>query len=775
MRSALITVVPRAVVMFRALWVVNAAVAIVASAATDRLTIGQGAVALVTMLWVALAIVMTQRSSRPPTRLAVADLALFAVLLVAAPLLLPASLVGDSTSWIGTGASISVLIAGWLLSVAGALGATAVITTAYLTGVTIIGRESLTADHFTTAVQLLLQGSLGIASIAVIRASTRRAEDALQRRVATEHADYVHDSVVARTLEQQSTLHDEVQHIFWLIGGGYLGGQAARARERAAAATASLRDLIAGRNPPDRRGALLDRIRAVAKAATVNVDLTLAETSAHQRPPAGAGHIPAVVADAVVRATREALANVTHANVDRASVRAEHSPSSVNVVIRDHGIGFDPTAPTDGQGVRDSIQAAMSQIGGSATIDSAPGRGTMWTLRWTGGTRLAPSTAVRQAAAGTYRSGFLSVFVIIAAGFHLFALYHLLTRDQDYRSGGLALMSWLAITLAAVALMGGIDRAWMTPGIARLALGTVVLASVAVGVACQPWGVVGFANWGVGEVGWFVGLATAYLSVREVIVVWVIAAAANLVTILAVSQDASGVIAKVIGIVLGFGVLQAGAAIAFIYMRASAGQAGEDAWRASEIIAHRAVEDEAARHREQLLRQVDEEMVTLLASIADGTADPDSPTIQLACKRAGEMMRCCNVLRRSKALDLVPVILTGARLGLDFRLPVVESLDDIPFERRAELVRMLVDLVSATRAGDAVLTVQRGIALTGSPGPTEGAVSVSLAVPIAPGTGPLLRSLDPDGYEVALELSDDDGDAGDAEATWAWLAAVYRP
>ena len=60
----------------------------------------------------------------------------------------------------------------------------------------------------------------------------------------------------------------------------------------------------------------------------------------------------------------------------------EVTDDEVEVFIRDRGVGFDPdTVDTDRQGLVRSVRGRMDRFGGSATIDSAPGRGTNVVLR----------------------------------------------------------------------------------------------------------------------------------------------------------------------------------------------------------------------------------------------------------------------------------------------------------------------------------------------------------------------------------------------------------
>ncbi|MEU6078478.1 ATP-binding protein [Micromonospora sp. NPDC047074] len=85
--------------------------------------------------------------------------------------------------------------------------------------------------------------------------------------------------------------------------------------------------------------------------------------------------------DAVLGGVREALGNVVkHAGIGDAVVRAAEESSALVVVVRDHGCGFDVVG-RPGFGIRESIVARLREVGGKATVESWPGRGTRVTLR----------------------------------------------------------------------------------------------------------------------------------------------------------------------------------------------------------------------------------------------------------------------------------------------------------------------------------------------------------------------------------------------------------
>jgi signal transduction histidine kinase len=85
----------------------------------------------------------------------------------------------------------------------------------------------------------------------------------------------------------------------------------------------------------------------------------------------------------LVLAAREAMVNAAkHSGADRVDVYAELTDGSAEVYVRDRGRGYDEAAvPADRLGVRNSIVDRMRRHGGTATIRTAPGRGTEVRLR----------------------------------------------------------------------------------------------------------------------------------------------------------------------------------------------------------------------------------------------------------------------------------------------------------------------------------------------------------------------------------------------------------
>lgn len=82
---------------------------------------------------------------------------------------------------------------------------------------------------------------------------------------------------------------------------------------------------------------------------------------------------------ALAGAVGEALTNTAkHAEASRVVVYVEPDDDDAGVFcsVKDDGVGFDPSGPHEGQGVRRSIVARIEEVGGRVEIESQPGRGT---------------------------------------------------------------------------------------------------------------------------------------------------------------------------------------------------------------------------------------------------------------------------------------------------------------------------------------------------------------------------------------------------------------
>lgn len=87
--------------------------------------------------------------------------------------------------------------------------------------------------------------------------------------------------------------------------------------------------------------------------------------------------LPLPIEDALYRIVQEAIHNVVkHAQAHEVNIRITSSPTSVRMEIRDDGVGFDSRRRTDGLGLA-GMAARADRLGGSVTVESAKGQGTV--------------------------------------------------------------------------------------------------------------------------------------------------------------------------------------------------------------------------------------------------------------------------------------------------------------------------------------------------------------------------------------------------------------
>jgi signal transduction histidine kinase len=102
------------------------------------------------------------------------------------------------------------------------------------------------------------------------------------------------------------------------------------------------------------------------------------------------GSVRGADAAALVAAVREALNNVRkHSQATRVLISCDAKDGEAHITVRDNGVGVDPCALGGGMGVRQSIFQRMTTRGGSASLDSAPGKGVIVTLKMANGGQVA--------------------------------------------------------------------------------------------------------------------------------------------------------------------------------------------------------------------------------------------------------------------------------------------------------------------------------------------------------------------------------------------------
>jgi signal transduction histidine kinase len=234
-------------------------------------------------------------------------------------------------------------------------------------------RGALTVPTMNNIVLLLLAGAVVGWTVSL----ARRGEAALARALAVEAA--------SRERERLSRdIHDSVLQVLALVGrrGAAAGGEAAEIGRLAAEQEQALRALVGSAPSAPADGASPEAdLRALlspyaSSTVTVSTPATPVLLATHR-------------AREVAAAVGAALANVAaHAGPGaRAWVLLEHDGPQVVVSVRDDGCGFDPErrlAQARGEGrlgVASSIEGRVRDLGGTMTVESAPGAGTEVELR----------------------------------------------------------------------------------------------------------------------------------------------------------------------------------------------------------------------------------------------------------------------------------------------------------------------------------------------------------------------------------------------------------
>ncbi|MFE7385132.1 sensor histidine kinase [Streptomyces zhihengii] len=187
-----------------------------------------------------------------------------------------------------------------------------------------------------------------------------------------------HRARYAERLEHHRALHDTVLATLTTIAGGGVDANAPRVRERCAREAAYLRRLVQRYADEHPRHAIGEALEAAVTAAE---GLQLRVTAQYH----GLPEVPPQVAAALADAACEALNNVRrHARTGHAYLTAtgETGGGGVVVTVVDRGPGFDPREQLPGLGLSGSVRGRMAEVGGRASVDTAPGEGVRVELRW---------------------------------------------------------------------------------------------------------------------------------------------------------------------------------------------------------------------------------------------------------------------------------------------------------------------------------------------------------------------------------------------------------
>jgi signal transduction histidine kinase len=229
--------------------------------------------------------------------------------------------------------------------------------------------------------------------VATVTTLTLGATVSARRRAAVELAESRRREAERATEERQRIardLHDSVSQTLFSLGlhAGIAKHEVARAELRTdsglPAAIHAVAELAQGALL-EMRGSIFDlrgdavaeqglvaALGAHAAAVAVRHDVRVTVEGPPQRLP-----LAPEVEELLFRVGQEAITNaVKHSGSSTVSAEAALEGRQVALVVRDHGIGFDPTRSYGGHLGLELIRSRAADAGGSVTIDSSPGKGT---------------------------------------------------------------------------------------------------------------------------------------------------------------------------------------------------------------------------------------------------------------------------------------------------------------------------------------------------------------------------------------------------------------
>jgi signal transduction histidine kinase len=334
------------------------------------------------------------RRRRPGWQLVCADTAVYAGLALGAAWCVPAAMRGESGSWLFILVTSQIVTPIWFAPEALSAPLAFIPAVAFAVGTALAPSTRLvTANPRNASVALLFV-------VVAVHWFIRRmlCSRAVRADAALAAADRdTRDQIVIRSRnierrEQDRLLHDTVLNTLTAIarsgGTGAAIGQCRHDIAMLERAVSESGDEASADGPGTDPLGAIEAVVGEMRAAGLAVGLEVTGGAAGD--PGGA--VPGPVAAAMAHATRAALANVAaHAGTGQAWVTVSLMPAGagdgqLQITIRDAGAGFDVGRVDPARlGVRRSIAERVEDWGGSASVRSAPGKGTVVCLSWPAG------------------------------------------------------------------------------------------------------------------------------------------------------------------------------------------------------------------------------------------------------------------------------------------------------------------------------------------------------------------------------------------------------
>ena len=362
--------------------------------------------------------------------------------------------------------------------------------------------------QFVSLEDVMLDTATNLATIGALTwllrlAETSDASGAQQRAQAVELA--ARQASTRAQHEANSFIHDHILSALIAVANGLPDRAALRGSARQALDSLSTGTAVA--SPVAARMLLNDVAgRVGVMAGEIRTDVVLS----------GEHEIPPEVAQAITEATLEAVRNsLRHAGSDDAPVTRRVTLTSdacgISIEVSDNGCGFDPAVAGRGrQGVSGSIIARMQDVGGRATVESAPGEGACITLRWRPNLdsvdrRLPAHDAAAQSEAASWERSLSASMEsagarVIAAGLVVvhFVMVVYECAVHSYWHWPPAALSFIALLLPAVLLLKTWPDALLPRWVARSTVIVIGAVNFLVLPQINTTGWPGYASWCTG-------------------------------------------------------------------------------------------------------------------------------------------------------------------------------------------------------------------------------------------------------------------------------------
>ncbi|MFG3702856.1 sensor histidine kinase [Micromonospora sp. NPDC047620] len=244
-------------------------------------------------------------------------------------------------------------------------------------GLLVVGFAMVGADEGSeVGLRLLVECVMARLAFVLLQRSSRRVDVLRARRAALARAEAVAVARHSQEREFLALLHDTASATFLLVSTHGRDTDPRQVAEYARHDLTVLTGATGGQASQDSPVDLNAALRSVVDRTPLTVDVLWREGTV----------VPASAALALVRAVREALANVErHAAVRDATLSIHVEKGRVVVTVDDAGVGFCPgEVPHSRRGIRGSIVERMTAAGGNAVVTSRSGTGTSVRLMWPG-------------------------------------------------------------------------------------------------------------------------------------------------------------------------------------------------------------------------------------------------------------------------------------------------------------------------------------------------------------------------------------------------------